>query len=80
MISAIKEIINKSNIIMISENVYFCIWNKWTVKIYLIENQQEYLLHYNGVYVTNYFTYENSKNIKINNYLTLGLYIKEEEN
>ena len=69
-IQGIQEIIYNSKIIKIKNNIYFCIYKNWTVKIQLSEDEQEYCLHYNGVYLTSEHTFE--KDFKI-----LGSTLKE---
>jgi hypothetical protein len=72
-IKGINEIIYNSKIIKISKNIYFCIYKNWTVKITLSENKQEFLLHYNGVFVTTVYTYQ--EDYKIISFLTLEEYL-----
>lgn len=75
--SQIKELIKQANIIEIDKTIYFCIHGKWTVKIRINEDNQEHWVHYNGVYITNTYTYGDEVKTHLKNNISLKEYIQK---
>lgn len=70
----IREIIYNSKIIKIKNNIFFCIYNNWTIIIFNSEERQEYKLSYNGIHITTEYTYNEPFEVKI--FLTLEESVK----